>query len=53
MPFWTVPPIPGFSLFLFAACGLIFILGMSAFIVERRKEIKKEEERQKQSEKWA
>lgn len=53
MPFWTVPPIPGFSLFLFAACVIIFILGMCAFIAERRKEIKKEQERQKQSKQWA
>jgi len=53
MPYWTLPPIPGFSLFLFAFCGLIFVLGVSGYIVERRKEIKKERDRKLQSARWA
>jgi len=53
MPLWTLPPIPGFSLFLFAACGLILVLGLSAYAVEKRKELKKEKDRQVESERWA
>jgi len=53
MPFWTLPPVPGFSLFLFAASGLIFLLGIVAYVMEKRKEIKKEKDRKEQSERLA
>lgn len=53
MPFWTLPPIPGFSLFLFAFSALILIFGVSTYAVEKRKELKKEKERQAESERWA
>ena len=53
MPFWTLPPIPGFSLFLFAFCALILIFGLSAYSFEKRKEINKEKERQAESKRWA
>lgn len=50
MPLWKLPPIPGFSLLLFAACGVIFVFGLSAYVVEKRKELKKEKDRQVDSE---
>lgn len=53
MPFWTLPPILGFSLFLFAACAIILVFGLSAYAVEKRKELKKEKARQAESERWA
>lgn len=52
MPLWKLPPIPGFSLFLFAACAIIFVFGLSAYVVEKRKELEKEKRSQADSERF-
>lgn len=49
MPLWKLPPIPGISQFLFGACVLILVIGLSIYVTERRKEIKKENARDVQS----
>ncbi len=50
---WKLPPIPGFSLFLFAFCGLILVVGMTGYVLERRKELKKENAIKIEQGKWA
>jgi len=42
MPLWTLPTVPGFSKFMFAAAILILLVGLGIYAVQRRKEIKKE-----------
>lgn len=53
MPLWILPPIPGLSLFLFAACAIILVFGLSGYAIEKRKELKKEKDRKAENQRWA
>lgn len=53
MLLWSLPPIPGFSKFLFAICAVLFLFGIAAYIIERRKEIKKEKKNAEQRKSFA
>lgn len=53
MLWWSLPRLPGFSVFMFVIGAIILILGLAAYVSERRKEIKKEKAQAIQSENWA
>jgi len=45
MSWLHLPPMPGLTIFMFALCGFILIVGIPAILVERRKEIRKKKAR--------
>jgi len=45
MSWLHLPPMPGLSIFMFALCGFILIVGIPAIMIERLKEIRKKKAR--------